>query len=114
MTEQGDLLVLMIKNELKKKPELAVSISNHLYDTPKEIKFEADEIVFVSFIKIQATSDFEFEFKSGTERRIIAKTMAAPMTIENNLVTKHLNNIKFSMSNTDKYEVSIVKLKFIK
>ena len=104
----------MIENEMGKQKDLQIEISNHFFDSPKIIKLQADEIAFITFIKINATSNFIFNYSSTTESRKIEKTMAAPMIIENNIITKHLSSIKFEISNSDKYEVSIVKIKFIK
>ena len=114
MTEQGALLKLMIEKEMEKQKDLQTEISNHLFDSPKTIKLEADEIAFISFIRIEASSNFVLNYSSTTESRKIEKTMAAPMIIENNIITKHLSSIKFEMSNSDKYQVSVVKIKFIK
>jgi len=114
MKEQGALLKLMIENEMEKQRNLQTEISNHLLDSPKTIKLQADEIAFITFIKIEATVNFVLNYSSTTESRKIEKAMAAPMTIENNIITKHLSSIKFDMSNSDKYEVSVVIVKFIK
>ena len=114
MTEQGALLKLMIEKEMEKQKDLQTEISNHLFDSPKTIKLEADEIAFISFIRIEASSNFVLNYSSTTESRKIEKAMAAPMIIENNIITKHLSSIKFDMSNSDKYQVSVVIVKFIK
>ncbi len=114
MTEQGALLTWMIEKEIEKLKAENISISNHLYDTPKTIKLESDEIAFISFVKIEANTTFTFNYSSTTEERTIEKTITAATTIENNIITKHLSSISFKMSNTDKYHISIVKIKLIK
>ncbi len=114
MTEQGALLKFMIENEMEKQKDLQIEVSNHLFDSPKTIKLEADEIAFISFIRIEASSNFVLNYNSTIESRKIEKTMAAPIIIENNIITKHLSSIKFDMSNSDKYQVSVVIVKFIK
>ncbi len=114
MTEQGALLQLMIKNEMKKHKGFQFSISNHIYDSPKTIKLLPDEIVFISFIDIDANSDFTLNYYSADEVRTIQRTIAVQTRVEENIVSQHHSSIAFNMSNTDKYQVSIVKLKIIK
>lgn len=114
MTEQGALIKFMIEYELKRNENELISISNHEFFNPKEIKVEADEIAFISFVKIYASSDFIFKYSSATESRKIEKTITILTLIESNIVTKHLSTIKLNISNNDDYQVSVVKLKFIK
>jgi len=114
MTEQGTLLALMIENELKKHQGFSYFISNHLFNGPKSIKLESDEIAFVTFIRIEASSDFVFNYSSATESRKIDRIITTSTIVENNIITKHHSGIKFNISNSDKYQVSIVKLKIIK
>jgi len=114
MTEQGALLQLMIKNEMKKHRGFRFSISNHIYDSPKTIKLLPDEIVYVSFIAIDATSDFTLNYYSADEVRTIQRTIPLTQFIEENIVSEHHSSITFNMSNSDEYRVSIVKLKIIK
>jgi len=114
MREQGELIVLMIQNEIRKNEAELHSIKNYRYFKPSKIEVKADEIVFISFISIQASSNFIFNYSSSTESRELKKTIVTPETIENNIVTKHLSNIKLSISNGDDYYVSVIKLKFIK
>ncbi len=114
MTEQGALLQLMIKNEMKKHKGFEFSISNHLYDKPKSIKLLPDEIVFISFISIAANTDFTLNYYSADEVRTIEKVIPSSITIEDNIISQHHSSISFNMSNSDKYQVSIVKLKIIK
>jgi len=110
--EQGALIKLMIENELKeiKSP---VSISNHHYSSPNKIKLDADEMGFISMIKVDAQSDFVLKYHSATESRTIEKLVPIPKEIENNLVTKHVSTINFEIDNGDSFEVSIIKLKTI-
>ena len=114
MTEQGALLTWMIEKEIEKLKAKSISISNHLYDTPKTIKLEADEIAFISFVKIEANTTFTFNYSSTTEKRIIEKTIITATTIENNIITKHLSSISFKMSNTDKSRENILGKNVIK
>lgn len=114
MTEQGALLQLMIKNEMKKQKSFQFSISNHVYDSPKIIKILPDEIAFISFISIDANSDFTLNYYSADEVRIIEKVIASQIIIEDNIISKHHSSISFNMSNSDSYRVSIIKLKIIK
>jgi hypothetical protein len=114
MTEQGALLQLMIKNEMKKQKGFQFSISNHAYDSPKTIKLMPDEVAFISFIAIDANTDFALNYYSADEVRTINRVIASHTIIENNIISEHHSSISFNMSNSDKYRVSIVKLKIIK
>ncbi|MDD2636392.1 MAG: hypothetical protein PHW82_12950 [Bacteroidales bacterium] len=114
MTEQGALLQLMIKNEMKKHKGFEFSISNHVYDSPKIIKLMPDEIVFISFIAIDANSDFIMNYCSADEVRTIKRVIASQTIVEDNIISEHHSSISFNMSNSDKYRVSIIKLKIIK
>jgi len=114
MTEQGALLQLMIKNEMKKHRRFDFAITNHLLDSPKTIKLLPDEVVFISFIDIEANSDFTLNYYSADEVRTIQRTIAAQTNVQDNIISQHHSSITFNMSNTDKYQVSIVKLKIIK
>mgnify|MGYP001214883495 CR=1 FL=1 len=111
--EQGALIQVMIENELRQN-DAPVSISNHRYENPKIIKLQADEMAFISMIRIDAQSDFVLNYHSVTEYRTIKKLVALPVEIENNIVTKHLSSIHFEIDNGDPFEVSIIKLKTIK
>jgi len=114
MAEQGALLRFMIENEVEKQDAKILSISNFQFLNPKEIKLEADEIAFVSLIKVHATADFSLKYNSVSESREIKKTIAILTLVESNIVTKHLSTIKFEMSNSDEYEVSMVIIKMVK
>ena len=114
MAEQGALLKLMIESEILQKKDLRYVISNDLHINPREIKISPDEICFITFIKINATSDFIFNIRSASENRTIEKTVTTAFTYENNIITRHPGSVKFEMSNTDQYEVSSVIIKFIK
>jgi hypothetical protein len=114
MTEQGALLQLMIKNEMKKQRGFQFSISNHVYDSPKTIKLMPDEIVFISFIAIDANTNFTMNYYSADEVRTIQRVITNQTIIEENIISKHKSSITFNMSNSDNYRVSIVKLKIIK
>jgi len=107
-------LKLMMESEIHQKKDLHFVISNNLYDNPREIKVSQDEICFITFIRISATSDFIFSMRSATESRTIEKTVTTAFTYENNIITRHMGTVKFEMSNTDQYEVSAVIIKFIK
>lgn len=114
MNEQGALLILMIENEAKKHEASHIDISNFEFTSPKQIKLQADEIAFITMIRISATSDFKLSFKSADESREIERTITSAQEVENNSITKHLSTIKFEISNGDDYQVSVVKIKFIR
>ena len=114
MTEQGALLQLMIKNEMKKHKGFPFSISNHLFDSPKLIKLDPGEVVLISFISVDANSDFILNYYSADEVRKIERVIAAQTIVEENIISQHHSSISFNMSNNDKYQVSIVKLKIIR
>ena len=104
----------MIDNELEKHEGVPVSISNYQFDSPNTIKLKADEIAFITFIKINATANLRFSYSSATESRVIEKSITTPIIVESNIITKHLSSIKFSISNNDEYTVSVVIIKLIK
>ena len=113
MTDNSNILALMMQNDLCLKEGQSYYITNHLVLNPNSIDLKADEVLFIIKIKIIATDDFILDYHSATESRKIDEVIIQPEIIEKDIVTRHKGSIYFRISNNDDFEVSYVKLKIV-
>jgi len=113
MNISANILELLTKLEIEKYQKGYFHAQHKKYYNPKKIALQANEIVFISNIKIFAMGSFLLSYYSPDESRQIEKTSTDPEFIKEEIASRHLGNIHFSMSTEDNYEVEIIRLKII-
>lgn len=112
MNIQNDILNTMIQNELGENR--AFEITHHQAENPERIDVARDETLFVHKTEITASVDFWLEYHSGTQSRLISKSISALQTITDELISRHKGSVYFHSSHSFDYKISYIKLKIIK
>jgi hypothetical protein len=113
MTMQADILSRMMAVDRRKYRGLKPVVSHHVLQNPKRIRQKHKELVYILGIRVDAKTDFVLDYYSDNESLEIAQSIATPQVHECNVVSRHLGDVCFNMSNNDDYYVNIIKVKFI-
>jgi hypothetical protein len=109
MNGLDNIAALMIQGEMAAYEGARFQLSNHTVKDPETIRLQADEVAFITEIRVQTNSDFVLDYYSALESR---KHQSATSR-EYSICTRHRGVIYFRITPGAEYHISYTVLKIM-